>query len=99
MRASSFSIFETVIGLTPVAVGASLPELVTSILAAIRKHTDAVFGDIVGTDICDVVSPLGDCFINLLSFVRHLVMRIAQGHFCNRRSTLDRQISNGERNE
>lgn len=53
--AQSFGISETVIGLTIVAVGTSLPELVTSILAAIRKQTDVAFGNIVGSNIYNIL--------------------------------------------
>lgn len=53
--AQSFGISETVIGLTIVAVGTSLPELVTSVLAAIRKQTDVAFGNIVGSNIYNIL--------------------------------------------
>lgn len=53
--ARSFGISETVIGLTIVAVGTSLPELVTSVLAAIRRQTDVAFGNIVGSNIYNIL--------------------------------------------
>lgn len=53
--AQSFGISETVIGLTIVAVGTSLPELVTSVLAAIRKQGDVAFGNIVGSNIYNIL--------------------------------------------
>ncbi|MFW6028476.1 MAG: calcium/sodium antiporter [bacterium] len=53
--ARSFGISETVIGLTIVAVGTSMPELVTSIMAAIRKQTDVAFGNIVGSNIYNIL--------------------------------------------
>lgn len=53
--AKSFGISETVIGLTIVAVGTSLPELVTSVLAAIRKQSDVAFGNIVGSNIYNIL--------------------------------------------
>ena len=53
--ARSFSISETVIGLTIVAVGTSMPELVTSIMAALRKQTDVAFGNIVGSNIYNIL--------------------------------------------
>lgn len=49
--ARSMGISETVIGLTIVAVGTSMPELVTSVMAALRKETDVAFGNIVGSNI------------------------------------------------
>ncbi|MDX6749680.1 calcium/sodium antiporter [Geminicoccaceae bacterium 1502E] len=48
-------ISETVIGLTIVAVGTSMPELVTSVMAAIRKETDVAFGNIVGSNIYNIL--------------------------------------------
>lgn len=53
--ARSFGISETVIGLTIVAVGTSMPELVTSVMAAIRKQTDIAFGNIVGSNIYNIL--------------------------------------------
>ena len=51
----SFRISETVIGLTIVAVGTSLPEFVTSVLAAIRRQGDVAFGNIVGSNIYNIL--------------------------------------------
>ena len=48
-------ISETVIGLTIVAVGTSMPELVTSVTAAIRKETDVAFGNIIGSNIYNIL--------------------------------------------
>lgn len=53
--AQSFGISETVIGLTIVAVGTSLPELVTSVLAAIRRQGDVAFGNIIGSNIYNIL--------------------------------------------
>jgi len=53
--ARSFGISETVIGLTIVAVGTSLPELVTSVLAAIRRQGEVAFGNIVGSNIYNIL--------------------------------------------
>jgi cation:H+ antiporter len=57
--ARDFSVSETIIGLTIVAVGTSLPELVTSVMAALRKHGDIAFGNIVGSNIYNVLGILG----------------------------------------
>lgn len=46
---------ETVIGLTVVAVGTSMPEFVTSIVAAIRKHGDVAIGNIMGSNIYNIL--------------------------------------------
>lgn len=53
--ARSYSMPETVIGLTIVAVGTSLPEFVTSVIAAIRKHGDVALGNIMGSNIYNVL--------------------------------------------
>ncbi|MFN3689097.1 calcium/sodium antiporter [Salinarimonas sp.] len=53
--ARAMGISETVIGLTVVAVGTSLPELVTSVVAALRRQTDVAFGNIVGSNIYNVL--------------------------------------------
>ncbi len=50
---------EAVIGLTVVAIGTSLPELVTSIIAAIKKQSDIAVGNIVGSNIFNVFWILG----------------------------------------
>lgn len=52
-------ISETVLGLTVVAVGTSLPELVTSVLAAFRRQPDIAFGNIVGSNIYNILGILG----------------------------------------
>lgn len=57
--ARDFGISEAVIGLTIVAVGTSLPELATSILAALRKHGDIIIGNVLGSNIFNILSILG----------------------------------------
>jgi cation:H+ antiporter len=57
--AQGFGISEAVIGLTVVAVGTSLPELVTSFSAARRGQGDIAFGNIVGSNIYNVLFILG----------------------------------------
>jgi len=57
--ARSFGISEAVIGLTIVAVGTSLPELATSVIAAIRKQTEIAVGNIVGSNIFNIFGILG----------------------------------------
>ncbi|MCY4398974.1 MAG: calcium/sodium antiporter [Gemmatimonadetes bacterium] len=49
----------TVIGLTIVAIGTSLPELVTSLVAAARKHADIAVGNIVGSNIFNLTAVMG----------------------------------------
>ena len=59
--AEGWGISQTVIGLTIVAVGTSMPELATSMLAAIRKHSDVAIGNIVGSNIFNIIGILGLC--------------------------------------
>jgi len=57
--ARSAGISETVVGLTLVALGTSLPELVTSVVAALRRHSDVAFGNVLGSNIYNVLGILG----------------------------------------
>ncbi len=50
---------ELIIGLTVVAVGTSLPELATSVIAAVRGERDIAVGNIVGSNIFNILSVLG----------------------------------------
>jgi cation:H+ antiporter len=54
---------QTVIGLTIVAAGSSLPELATSLAAAVRGHTDVAIGNVLGSCIFNVLWILGLCAI------------------------------------
>lgn len=53
--ARGYGISETVIGLTIVAVGTSTPELVTSVVAAVRRHSEVAFGNVVGSNIYNIL--------------------------------------------
>ncbi|MEZ5856699.1 MAG: calcium/sodium antiporter [Hyphomicrobiaceae bacterium] len=53
--ASSAGISETILGLTVVAIGTSLPELVTSVIAALRRHGDIALGNILGSNIYNIL--------------------------------------------
>ena len=50
---------EAVIGLTVVAIGTSLPELATSVVAAIKKEQDIAIGNVIGSNIFNVLAILG----------------------------------------
>ncbi|RMH59739.1 MAG: sodium:calcium antiporter [Candidatus Hydrogenedentota bacterium] len=52
-------ISERVIGLTLVAVGTSLPEVATSVAASIRKESDIILGNVVGSNIFNLLNILG----------------------------------------
>jgi cation:H+ antiporter len=53
--ARGFGISETVIGLTIVAVGTSMPEFITSVLAALRKQSDIALGNILGSNVYNIL--------------------------------------------
>jgi cation:H+ antiporter len=57
--ARAAGISEAVIGLTLVAIGTSLPELATSMVAAVRKHADVAIGNILGSNMFNILSVLG----------------------------------------
>ncbi len=57
--AAAAGLSETVIGLTLVAVGTSLPELITSVMAAVRRHADVAFGNVIGSNIFNILGIAG----------------------------------------
>lgn len=61
----TFGVSERIIGVTIVAIGTSLPELVTSIIAAIDRKTDLAIGNILGSNIFNVL-----CIIGVTSLIQ-----------------------------
>ncbi len=57
--AKSLRMSDEVVGLTLVAIGTSLPELATSIIAAMRKHSDIALGNVLGSNIYNVLGIAG----------------------------------------
>lgn len=57
--ARDFGVEEEVIGLTILALGTSLPELATSLVAAIRKHGDVAVGNVIGSNLFNILGILG----------------------------------------
>ena len=57
--ARGVGVSEAMIGLTIVAVGTSLPELVTSVVAAVRRQSDIAFGNVVGSNVFNVLFIMG----------------------------------------
>jgi len=54
-----FGVSERVIGVTVIAIGTSLPELITSIMAALAKKTDMAIGNILGSNMMNILSIIG----------------------------------------
>lgn len=61
--ARAAGVSETVIGLTLVAFGTSLPELATAIVAAFRGHTEVALGNVLGSNIFNILLILGALFV------------------------------------
>ena len=57
--ARAFNVSDAVIGLTIVAIGTSLPELVTAIMAARKGHGDIAVGNVIGSNIFNILGILG----------------------------------------
>jgi len=59
LMARYFGLSELVIGLTVVAIGTSMPELVTSLVAGLRGERDIAVGNIIGSNVLNIVLVLG----------------------------------------
>lgn len=57
--ARAYGISEGIIGLTLVAIGTSIPELATSLIAALRNQSDIAIGNVIGSNIFNVLCVLG----------------------------------------
>ncbi|HJN24770.1 MAG TPA: calcium/sodium antiporter [Rhodospirillales bacterium] len=57
--AKTFGIADEVIGLTVLAIGTSLPELAASVVAAMRGHTDVALGNVVGSNLFNILAVVG----------------------------------------
>ncbi len=57
--AREFGISDTVIGLTLVAVGTSLPELATTVMAALRRQADVALGNVIGSNMFNLLAIIG----------------------------------------
>ncbi len=57
--ARDFGISETVIGLTLVAIGTSLPELATTVVAALRRQADVALGNVIGSNMFNLLGIMG----------------------------------------
>ena len=76
--ARSLGVTETLIGLTIVACGTSLPELVTSIVAARKNELDMAVGNVVGSNVFNILFILGVASaISPIAFLRENIIDIA----------------------
>ena len=57
--AEAFHVSDAVIGLSLIAIGTSLPELATSMMAVFRRNDDVVVGNIIGSNIMNILAILG----------------------------------------
>lgn len=99
--ARSWGVSEAIIGLTIVAVGTSLPELATSIVAALKHQPDLAIGNVVGSNIFNIllilgssatITPLVPAGLQTLDFAMGLIAILILFAFSNviGRSTLSR---------
>ncbi|NQU32995.1 MAG: calcium/sodium antiporter [Bacteroidetes bacterium] len=72
-----FGVSESTIGLTLIAVATSLPELVTSVVAALKKNTDIAIGNALGSNVFNIFLVLGtSAVINPIAFDSNLNIEI-----------------------
>ncbi|WP_298937730.1 calcium/sodium antiporter [uncultured Ruegeria sp.] len=57
--AREYGVSETVIGLTLIAVGTSLPELATTVMAALRRQADVALGNVIGSNMFNLLAIVG----------------------------------------
>ncbi len=57
--ARTYGVSETVIGLTLIAVGTSLPELATTVMAALRRQADVALGNVIGSNMFNLLAIVG----------------------------------------
>ncbi|AML51196.1 MULTISPECIES: calcium/sodium antiporter [Falsihalocynthiibacter] len=57
--AEQFGVSDTVIGLTLVAIGTSLPELATTVMAALRRQADVALGNVIGSNMFNILAIMG----------------------------------------
>ncbi len=57
--AEQFGVSQVVIGLTIIAIGTSLPELATSVMASVKREPDVAFGNAIGSNILNILLVLG----------------------------------------
>lgn len=98
--AASFGISQTLIGLTICSVGTSLPELVTSITAARKNELDMAVGNVVGSNVFNIlmvlgmaatVSPIAFLMENVIDIVVLLTFSLITWVFCVTKKKIGRK--------
>ncbi len=59
MIARAYGVSDTVIGLTLVAIGTSMPELATTVMAALRRQADVALGNVIGSNLFNLLGIIG----------------------------------------
>lgn len=72
--ARQYHVSEEVIGLTIVAIGTSMPELITSLVAAFRGHTNVAVGNILGSNIYNILAVGGSTALVTPTVVPHQIV-------------------------
>ncbi len=97
--ARSFGLSDNVIGLTIVALGTSLPELFTSIVAAKHGEVDIALGNVIGSNIFNIlfvlgiattISPISFMMTNTIDCIALIAMSLIVMIFCWTKQTLQR---------
>lgn len=97
--ARSFGMSDNLIGMTIVALGTSLPELVTSIVAAKKKETDMALGNVIGSNIFNIlfvlgiaatISPIGFTLENTIDTAFLIAVSLMVMSFCLPKKQLER---------
>ncbi len=97
--ALKFGMSETLVGLTIVALGTSLPELVTSIVAARKNELDMAIGNVVGSNIFNIllilgaasaISPITFLAVNAIDASILIVMSVIVWILCAKKKKLNR---------
>ncbi len=97
--ALAFGMSETLVGLTIVAVGTSLPELVTSVVAAKKGESDIAIGNVVGSNIFNIlfilatsalITPIGVNALCLIDLIILIVISLFAYGFCISKKSVSR---------
>ncbi len=98
--ASSMGLSQTLIGLTIVAMGTSLPELVTSLVASKKGEVDMALGNVIGSDIFNilfvlgiatVISPISFLMENVIDIILLIIMSLIVLAFAWTRQQINRK--------